>query len=163
MNKKDIDRFESKIDKSGDCWEWTRSLDISGYGVFAIKHENYKAHRISYELYKGKIPKDMLVCHSCDNRKCVNPEHLFPGTNKDNNHDMIKKGRARYPGTDKTKGESNGRAILSKDKVLEIRERWKLDKDAYSENGFCILFSSLYGVSKSQIYRIIKNQQWRNK
>lgn len=72
------------------CIEWSGCLDRSGYGRVGVKQ--IPAHRVAYRLAKGE-PGDMLVCHSCDNPKCVNPDHLWLGTHKDNMSDMTKKGR----------------------------------------------------------------------
>lgn len=93
MEQKDIERFWSKVDKSGDCWEWVGYLNEKGYGKFRLNNKLQRAHRISYALKYGAIPEGMLVCHRCDNPKCVNPEHLFIGTTTDNARDSISKGR----------------------------------------------------------------------
>lgn len=94
MNNSDKARFWSKVDTSGDCWEWTAGCFKRGYGAFSYagKNPGY-AHRFSYELHHGPIPKGGVVMHTCDNRKCVNPAHLNAGTQRDNIHDSIKKGR----------------------------------------------------------------------
>ncbi len=92
------ERFWQKVDKSGDCWEWTAYRIPAGYGQINIKGKLFLAHRVSYMISKGEITDGLLVCHKCDNRKCVNPNHLFLGTHKDNARDMVNKGRnSKHP------------------------------------------------------------------
>lgn len=88
-----MERFWNKVDKSGDCWLWTASKTHQGYGYFRFDGKMCKAHRMAWLLVNGEIPNEMLVCHSCDNPSCVNPEHLWLGTNQENMDDMNKKGR----------------------------------------------------------------------
>jgi hypothetical protein len=89
-------RFNKKyiINEHTDCWEWTAAKNNIGYGMFRFSKELMRtAHRVSYEINKGPIPHGMVVCHTCDNPKCVNPDHLWVGTHKDNSRDMTSKGR----------------------------------------------------------------------
>jgi hypothetical protein len=93
-----VTRFWLKVDRRGDneCWLWTASTTGNGYGQFSPTCHPPKtgyAHRFSYELHYGPIPAGMLVCHTCDNPRCVNPKHLFLGTHQDNATDMKQKGR----------------------------------------------------------------------
>jgi hypothetical protein len=90
-NKKEL--FFDLIFKTFDCWIWLGSYNENGYGVFHYDKKLKLAHRFSYEFYKGEIPKGLFVCHSCDNTACVNPDHLWLGTQEDNMNDMIAKGR----------------------------------------------------------------------
>lgn len=81
-----------KIDTDTGCWNWTGYL-YHGYGILSVARKPTKAHRVSYEIHHGAIPSGMIICHRCDNRSCVNPDHLFVGTYKDNNQDIVDKGR----------------------------------------------------------------------
>jgi len=96
--------FWSKVDKTpglgpdGSCWEWRGAIQGRGYGTLYIieTRKTSQAHRYSYELHKGPISTDLNILHSCDNRKCVNPNHLSEGTQKDNVHDMMSKNRGYW-------------------------------------------------------------------
>jgi len=92
-----LERFNAKYIKiEGGCWEWSASKHRQGYGRIRLGKKEGKtvqAHRVSYELFIGEIPSEKLVCHRCDNPSCVNPDHLFLGTHKDNMIDKYKKGR----------------------------------------------------------------------
>ena len=119
------ERFWRKVRKTDRCWIWDAVVDSSGYGFLkgeGGKHaKNISAHRYSYTLHHGPIPDGLVVMHSCDNRRCVNPDHLSVGTHKDNTQDMISKGRAAK-GNDRPRvGSDNGRALLTEDKVRYIR------------------------------------------
>lgn len=95
MKRSTPKRFFSriKIDSNG-CWIWQGAKNIRGYGVVGYHGILYIAHRLSYKLKVGPIPEGLLVCHKCDVPPCINPDHLFIGTYKDNSIDMVKKGRA---------------------------------------------------------------------
>lgn len=81
------------VKKAGDCWEWTGCLTIGGYGKTRAGYRHIMTHRYAYEQLVGQIPEGMFVCHRCDNRKCLNPAHLFLGTAQDNLRDSRDKGR----------------------------------------------------------------------
>ncbi len=94
LKPKQILRFWSWVKKvPSGCWEWQGCLTKTGYGRFQVHPKTLRAHKVSYFLCKGSFPNDFLVCHTCDNPRCVNPEHLWVGSPKDNVLDMIKKGR----------------------------------------------------------------------
>lgn len=109
------ERFWAKVNKGAPngCWEWTASRTKKGYGHFGFNGRTFIAHRFVLMMQGHEIPEDMAVCHRCDNPPCVNPEHLFIGTNQDNVDDMVSKGRhhGRNP------------AKLTPEKVLEARLR----------------------------------------
>ena len=84
--------FQKWFDKTDGCWVWNGATDGDGYGCFSYAGKSYRAHRIALEL-DGRPPGEMFACHHCDNPSCVNPDHLFVGTNKDNMVDMVAKGR----------------------------------------------------------------------
>lgn len=86
-------RFWEKVNKTDNCWNWTGAINNKGYGRINIDGKSQLAHRVSFEIANGKIDDKMKVLHSCDNSFCVNPKHLWLGTQKDNLIDMAKKGR----------------------------------------------------------------------
>jgi hypothetical protein len=144
-----IERLEmySIPEPNTGCWLWMNFLDKDGYGFIRDNGTRKRAHRFSYETYKGEIPKDNVVCHRCDNPSCVNPGHLFAGTKKDNTQDMLRKNRQ---GTFRLKGEENPKAKLKSSDILNIIK----STESYSK------LARLYNVGKSTIARIKKRQTW---
>jgi hypothetical protein len=137
FDQKVIDRFNSKYSKQPDtgCWEWTAGLDRYGYGIFTVAGFKF-AHRISYEIHNGVEPAGKLVCHTCDNRKCVNPAHLYLGTNKDNMQDMVKKNRSTK-GRPKSEEHNLKNSLAHKGRKYSDEHRQKISeglKRRYSEN-----------------------------
>jgi len=144
------ERFWAKVDKRGpdECWEW-RGAKRQGYGAISKgAHGNgvLDAHRVSWKLANGSIPAGKFVCHHCDNRSCVNPSHLFLGTQADNMHDMIKKGRS-------THGERHKGAKLTEQDVHEIRQM-------LSRGIPVSVIAKKYGVARSTISRISTGETW---
>lgn len=92
-------RIKSKIKEVNGCWEWQGNINVNGYGHIEVKGKGMNAHRASWIAYNGDIESRTVVCHNCpngDNRRCVNPDHLFIGSHKDNTRDMVNKGRDNW-------------------------------------------------------------------
>lgn len=138
------DRFESKFRVTPGCWIWEAHIDRGGYGGFKAPN-NKTAHRFSYRLYVGEIPDGLFVCHRCDNRRCVNPDHLFLGTTQENTADKVAKGR-----TARIFGEKNKCSKLTNADVYEIRATLDSHEDA----------AKRFGVSASNICMIRSGKSW---
>lgn len=137
-------RFIKRVNKTEGCWTWTGSKFPNGYGSFCISRErpNYLAHRYSYEIHNGEIPRGLCVLHRCDVRECVNPKHLWIGTHKENSMDMVAKGRA-----------NGGLRKLNKDDVIKIR--------SLSKHKTNLEIADSFRVSPSNIGMIIRNKTWK--
>jgi hypothetical protein len=153
----DAERFWAKVDKSGECWEWTGYLN-GGYGQFKLNGKMVKSHRLSYVLHHPLTidlweHREICVCHRCDNRKCVNPAHLFLGSVADNNKDCKEKGRFIAGGL-LLKGEKHGQSKLTETQVREIRMK-------YANGGITQRQLALeYGISQQIISFIISRRNW---
>ena len=140
------EKIENKITKKGSCWVWNGEKFRSGYGRIRIHWKKYTLHRVVFELYIGPIPKGLCVLHKCDNKPCINPEHLFLGTKADNAHDRDRKGRTilhlenLIPKTSK----------ITRAQVIKIKNDNRKQKEIGAD----------YGLSQQQISRI-KNDQTR--
>ena len=141
--------FLPKIKKTDTCWLWAGSIRPNGYGLFKFKGKKYSAHRFAYELFKNEIPKDMHVCHTCDIRNCVNPDHLWLGTHLDNMRDKSIKGR-------QVTGEKNGKAKLTETQVLSIREKYATGEYTQPELG------KEFNVSLITVSRILNKKAWKH-
>lgn len=148
------ERFWSKVDVRGDdeCWVWKAGSVRGGYGGFRTAQKGVgsktTAHKFSYELVKGKVPSGLMVCHTCDNVKCCNPNHLYVGTQKDNMKDRTERGRASS-----RKGSCNGRARLTAEQVSVIKRKL-LQGVSLQELSF------EYKVSVPTIWQIRRGKNW---
>ena len=106
------------------CWEWTGSLKQSGYGFLIIKGKCVRAHRFSYYLRNPHAARESFICHSCDNPKCVNPDHLFAGSPQDNVNDMIGKNRKRNRNGKCKRGSSNYHGVSFRKESNRWRARY---------------------------------------
>ena len=141
-------RFWDKVDKSSDCWEWTASTSKDGYGAFWIDGKTIRAHRFSYELAFGPISEDFCVCHCCDNRLCVNPDHLWEGTVLDNVRDRVAKGRS----IGAAKGSKHHNAKLCELDVWLIKEIDATHQD----------IADWFGISRPTVTGIRLGKHWHH-
>lgn len=140
------------------CWEWTRYVRPAGYGQVGLPgtRRTIDAHRASWIVHNGPIPDGMYVCHRCDNRKCVNPDHLFLGTNQDNMDDMWAKGRGS-----RLHGLRSPAARLTWAQVQEIRSRYRKGiHPARKTGGSASELAAEFGVTKQYINQL-GNGEWR--
>jgi HNH endonuclease len=164
LTKRQSRNFWRKVDKSGpihpykselgNCWLWLGAKNIKGYGKIFIDKRYMAVHRLSFEITNGMIVSDgsyhgICVCHSCDNRSCVNPSHLFLGTCADNSRDMSEKGRS-------VAGERSSVSKLTNSAIIKIREMYASGKKLHRE------LAMEFGVSKPQISRIVSYRQWKH-
>lgn len=142
------ERFWRHVNKGADCWLWTGALDRYGYGRAnrGVPSLRTGAHRVSWEIVNGEVSAGLFVCHRCDVPACVNPAHLFLGTNAENLADALKKGRIR-------RGEEQGCAVLTEAQVIEIR--WRL---AVGDDGRAL--AREFGVAEMTVSSIKSGRTW---
>ena len=150
----DLLRLESQtsINEATQCWEWTGSKNAKGYGKlwFSPLQRVASAHRVSYSIRVGEIPDGLHVLHKCDNPGCVNPAHLFLGTNQDNMDDMVRKGRhADF------RGSNGGNAKLNEASAMKILTRVRSGESLGS-------LADEFGVSKRTVLFIKQRITWKN-
>lgn len=193
LSAKDIERFWSKVDKDGPtqphmttpCWVWTAGK-TDGYGCFRVGGNACKTHRVAWVMHHDQVPHDgsahgICVCHQCDVRNCVNPSHLFLGTNTDNMRDKEIKGRGNHAKGDRhssrthperllrgdkhytrlhpewvPRGEANGLSKLTADKVIKIRSTYGGGLVS------CHQLGMQFGVTKSVISKVIRYKLWKH-
>jgi len=141
------ERFWSKVDRTGECWLWTAGVDKDRYGKYTDEnHRSRRAHHVAWEL-SGHAPATLLM-HSCDNRRCVRPKHLVPGTQAQNIADKVAKNR-------QARGERHPRARLTERDVVRIRELAKAGA-ATAE------IARRFGVSPACIFLAVARRNWRH-
>ncbi len=152
ITESQAERFWSKCSKGDACWNWTGRKFRHGYGIFCINYHGKKRHlsanRLAYALHSKTDPAELFVCHTCDNRACVNPAHLFLGTHQDNIADMKSKGR-------QCRGEGKPSAKLTEEDVRAIREE-------YSKGVWPSILAKRHGVSSRHVKRIAKRKKWKH-
>lgn len=152
LNSTFPDRFWKKVLKTSNCWIWQGAKDKNGYGQIRPNGstEMVKAHRASFYLRWGIVDNSKLVCHSCDNPSCVNPDHLFLGSPKDNAVDRDTKGRKNSP-----RGSQLPHTKLTPADVRRIREEYALGSKTYKELG------NEYGICPENVGLIVNRKNWK--
>jgi hypothetical protein len=137
-----LDHYSMPEPNTG-CHLWIGSLDIGGYGMIFYGRKSVVAHRVAWERVHGPIPEGMYVCHKCDVRSCINPDHLFLGTAKDNMQDAARKNRM-------PKGESQANSKLTGGQAISI----------FNDDRIARLIASDYNIGTTAVYSIKNGRTW---
>lgn len=160
------ERFWSKVNRNSSkgCWPWMASLTRSGYGNFWLDDRLVNASRVAWIMARGRIPNGIIVCHTCDNRRCCRPDHLSLGTHGDNARDRELKGRSSHATGDRhgthtrpeslNRGQAHKHAKLTRDIGAIILARYRTERVSQEQ------LAEEYGVSQATISRIILGQSW---
>lgn len=165
------ERFFSRVEITEGCWLWLGRRNDKGYGLFDANGRHFLAHRFSWQLHHGTSAGEKQLCHHCDTPNCVNPAHLFAGTQADNMQDMVRKGRhwnkqggARLATGDRNgarshperlaRGERNGHAVLSTDQVVELRRLYATGR--YRQ----VDLASRFGIKQQTLSKIVRGLLW---
>jgi hypothetical protein len=150
--------FWTRVKRGPGCWLWVARLDRYGYGVFRLNGKTRKAHRVAYAAARGEPDGALFVCHRCDVRACVNPAHLFLGTNADNTADRQRKGRQavgeRTRPETRARGEANGWSKLTRRDVRRIRAM--ADRAVLRQRDIGVRF----GVTQGVVSKIKRRVLW---
>jgi len=141
--------FWNRVEKLDGCWIWQGGRYRNGYGQLQVNKVKKLAHRVAYEISIGPIPDGLLVCHTCDNRVCVNPKHLFLGTHKDNTHDMIVKGRKHV-----AYGEKTTNVRLTEKEVIALRASYPRNTQRQ--------LAKQFNIAASTVHAILNRLTWRH-
>ena len=142
----------AEIKRKTDCWQWQKGKDKDGYALITYKGKTVRVTRLIKSLYDGEFPKEMFCCHTCDNPSCINPDHIFIGSAKENSRDREKKHRGR---TQNQLGEKNHAAILTENVVLEIR---KLHQEGMKECDIVRKFK----LNQGTVSKILLRKRWKH-
>ena len=152
------DMFWARVTKGKPdaCWEWQGTRNDAGYGVLVIggqkERKQIRAHRVAYELHYGPLDPEQVVMHRCDNRACVNPQHLQAGTQQENLADMVQKKRNRFYAP---RGEANGNAKLNADLVRTLRRLYQAGQTQTQ-------LAEMFGIGQTTISNVVLGQTWKH-
>lgn len=150
--KSPTDYILQRISKEGECWLWLQGVDKDGYGQcqstkYGRRFKCSRSHQLAYIAWKGDYDRKLFICHTCHTPRCCNPNHLYVGTALQNNQDMIKANRQRYP-----KGEESGNNKLTWKQVKQIRNMKGMKN--------CFQVGQMYNISFGHVCRIWRNERY---